>query len=61
MSDQRTLLIFGALPPARTGTADYLEEQMQDLRFKKIKTQMFNGYEEEVAGLYEGMDLIKHH
>lgn len=28
---------------------------------KKIKTQMFNGYEEEVAGLYEGMDLIKHH
>ncbi|MEC8065142.1 MAG: hypothetical protein VX126_03700, partial [Planctomycetota bacterium] len=31
MSTKLTLLIFGALPPARTGTADYLEEQMQDL------------------------------
>ena len=30
MKGQRTLLIFGALPPARSGTADYLEEQMQD-------------------------------
>ncbi|MEM6589212.1 MAG: protein-methionine-sulfoxide reductase catalytic subunit MsrP [Pseudomonadota bacterium] len=28
---------------------------------RKIPTLMFNGYEEEVAGLYEGMDLIKFH
>ncbi len=28
---------------------------------EKIPTRMFNGYEEEVAGLYEGMDLIKYH
>ena len=28
---------------------------------KKIPTQMFNGYEEEVASLYEGMDLIEFH
>ena len=28
---------------------------------RKIPTQMFNGYEEEVASLYEGMDLIKFH
>ncbi|MCG6882539.1 MAG: protein-methionine-sulfoxide reductase catalytic subunit MsrP [Silicimonas sp.] len=28
---------------------------------KKFETLMFNGYEEEVAGLYEGMDLIKNH
>ena len=27
----------------------------------RIETLMFNGYEEEVAGLYEGMDLIKNH
>ncbi|MBO9448130.1 protein-methionine-sulfoxide reductase catalytic subunit MsrP [Ruegeria sp. R14_0] len=26
---------------------------------KRIPTLMFNGYEEEVAGLYEGMDLTK--
>lgn len=31
MSAPRTLLIFGALPPARSGTADYLEEQLQEL------------------------------
>ena len=31
MKSQRKLLIFGALPPARSGTADYLEEQMQEL------------------------------
>ena len=29
MSATRTLLIFGALPPARSGTADYLEEQIK--------------------------------
>ncbi|WP_413717602.1 protein-methionine-sulfoxide reductase catalytic subunit MsrP [Silicimonas sp. MF1-12-2] len=28
---------------------------------KKIPTLMFNGYEKEVAHLYEGMDLIKYH
>ncbi|MEQ9258482.1 MAG: protein-methionine-sulfoxide reductase catalytic subunit MsrP [Roseovarius sp.] len=28
---------------------------------EKIPTRMFNGYEEEVASLYEGMDLIKYH
>ena len=28
---------------------------------KQTETLMFNGYEEEVAGLYSGMDLIKHH
>lgn len=28
---------------------------------RRIPTLMFNGYEEEVASLYEGMDLIKHH
>ena len=28
---------------------------------RKIPTRMFNGYEEEVASLYEGMDLIKYH
>ncbi|MEL7255130.1 MAG: protein-methionine-sulfoxide reductase catalytic subunit MsrP [Pseudomonadota bacterium] len=28
---------------------------------RKIPTQMFNGYEDEVASLYEGMDLIKFH
>jgi len=27
---------------------------------KRIDTQMFNGYGEEVAGLYAGMDLVKH-
>ena len=27
----------------------------------KIPTLMFNGYEEEVASLYAGMDLIRHH
>lgn len=28
---------------------------------KKMPTRMFNGYEEEVAALYEGMDLAKYH
>ncbi|MEO0945549.1 MAG: protein-methionine-sulfoxide reductase catalytic subunit MsrP, partial [Pseudomonadota bacterium] len=28
---------------------------------KQTETLMFNGYEEDVAGLYSGMDLIKHH
>ncbi|MEL7280920.1 MAG: protein-methionine-sulfoxide reductase catalytic subunit MsrP [Pseudomonadota bacterium] len=28
---------------------------------RKIPTRMFNGYEDEVASLYEGMDLIKFH
>ncbi len=28
-------------------------------QFRKIKTQMFNGYEKEVASLYKGMDLKK--
>ena len=28
MSTKPTLLIFGALPPARSGTADYLQEQL---------------------------------
>lgn len=28
---------------------------------KRIPTLMFNGYEEEVAGLYEGMDLAKNY
>ena len=27
----------------------------------KVETLMFNGYEDEVAGLYEGMDLIRNH
>lgn len=27
----------------------------------KVPTLMFNGYEEEVASLYEGMDLIRYH
>ncbi len=26
---------------------------------KRVPTRMFNGYEEEVAGLYKGMDLRK--
>jgi len=30
-------------------------------QFRKIKTQMFNGYEEQVASLYKGMDLKKHY
>lgn len=29
MNTNRTLLIFGALPPARSGTADYLHEQLE--------------------------------
>jgi len=29
--------------------------------FFRIPTPMFNGYEEEVAGLYQGMDLKKHY
>ena len=33
----------------------------QGLFAKKTPTRMFNGYEEEVAGLYEGMDLVKYH
>lgn len=33
----------------------------QGLFPEKTPTQMFNGYEEEVASLYEGMDLIKYH
>ncbi len=28
-------------------------------QFRKIKTEMFNGYEEQVAALYKGMDLKK--
>ena len=28
---------------------------------KQTETLMFNGYEEDVASLYAGMDLIKHH
>ncbi len=28
---------------------------------KRVPTLMFNGYEEEVAGLYEGMDLAKNY
>jgi len=28
---------------------------------RNIETLMFNGYEEEVAALYEGMDLIEYH
>jgi sulfoxide reductase catalytic subunit YedY len=28
---------------------------------RNIETLMFNGYEEEVASLYEGMDLIEFH
>ena len=28
---------------------------------RKIPTLMFNGYEDEVASLYEGMDLVKYH
>ena len=28
---------------------------------KQIETQMFNGYADEVAGLYAGMDLIENH
>ncbi len=30
-------------------------------QFRKIKTQMFNGYEKQVAALYKGMDLKKHY
>ena len=33
----------------------------QGLFAEKTKTRMFNGYEEEVASLYEGMDLIEFH
>ncbi|MEO3414300.1 protein-methionine-sulfoxide reductase catalytic subunit MsrP [Roseovarius sp. CAU 1744] len=33
----------------------------QGLFAEKIPTRMFNGYEEEVASLYEGMDLIEFH
>lgn len=33
----------------------------QGLFAEKIPTRMFNGYEEEVASLYDGMDLIEHH
>jgi sulfoxide reductase catalytic subunit YedY len=28
---------------------------------KKVPTLMFNGYEEEVASMYAGMDLVKYH
>ena len=27
--------------------------------FRRRKTLMFNGYEDQVAGLYKGMDLVK--
>jgi sulfoxide reductase catalytic subunit YedY len=27
----------------------------------RINTELFNGYAKQVAGLYEGMDLIKNH
>jgi sulfoxide reductase catalytic subunit YedY len=30
-------------------------------QFRKIKTKLFNGYEEQVASLYTGMDLKKHY
>ncbi|WP_299845592.1 protein-methionine-sulfoxide reductase catalytic subunit MsrP [uncultured Roseovarius sp.] len=33
----------------------------QGLFAEKTPTLMFNGYEEEVASLYEGMDLLEHH
>ncbi|GAB4285156.1 MAG: protein-methionine-sulfoxide reductase catalytic subunit MsrP [Roseovarius sp.] len=33
----------------------------QGLFARKVPTRMFNGYAEEVAGLYAGMDLIKYH
>lgn len=38
-------------------------EQRLDGRFPEpvIETQLFNGYAEEVADLYRGMDLIKNH
>jgi methionine sulfoxide reductase catalytic subunit len=28
---------------------------------KRIKTQMFNGYGDQVAGLYSGMDLRRNY
>ena len=31
----------------------------ENLLFPRLKTQMFNGYQEEVAHLYQGMDLNK--
>lgn len=33
----------------------------QGLFAEKIPTRMFNGYEEEVASLYDGMDLVEYH
>lgn len=33
----------------------------QGLFAEKIPTRLFNGYEEEVASLYEGMDLLEFH
>lgn len=33
----------------------------QGLFAEKIPTRMFNGYEEEVASLYDGMDLLEFH
>ena len=30
-------------------------------QFRKIKTKLFNGYEEQVASLYKGMDLKKYY
>jgi methionine sulfoxide reductase catalytic subunit len=36
-------------------------EQRLPGRFKNHPTQMFNGYEEQVAGLYKGMDLKKNY
>jgi len=33
----------------------------QGLFAKKEETRMFNGYADEVASLYAGMDLIEHH
>ena len=40
---------------------DYEQRIGQGLFAPKIPTLMFNGYEEEVASLYEGMDLLEFH
>ena len=48
--------------PSLVGSEMCIRDRIgQGLFAKKTPTRMFNGYEEEVAGLYEGMDLVKYH
>ena len=58
-ADRIAMVLAGHGPSAAYGYSDYIWQKYRIGEFFKRPTLMFNGYGDQVASLYTGMDLKK--